>query len=208
MKRRIVFWVLVVLATAFLADPILNLQYVLGENSLFTPEGWPTFYTWTYVADFDDPRDTFRSLFLIAALIGLGALAGWPIVGRLRLTKTIAVSSRVIIAALVFRGTEVLTDILMYEGICAGSRTGCPSNVAMGFWDGDRFTIIAYLALGAAVVVGGVLARKSWRRFVAPPMQTPSAAMAEEQLVPERPATDAAEGPEARTTAEPALLTA
>mgnify|MGYP001619088242 CR=1 FL=1 len=189
MRRRIGFWLLVVLAAVLFTDPILSIQDILGYNSFGTDMTYPNswiqqdfFFLHSYALRFYDPRSSVASWMLVATIIGLGALAGAVLkfYGKENEKRPVLVTYGVflaIVTASAFRGAEVLTEMLMVQGICLGDRAACPGNEAIPFWNGDRFTVIAYLCLGVAIVVGGVLAKKGWHRFVAPPPSPAPAAV-------------------------------
>lgn len=178
--RKVLFWAIIVLAAAVMTDPILSVQDMLGYDGLTSPVyvypgvggtsqfGGDWFVLKSYALHFGGPRSTMRSWLLVAAIIGLGALLPQAIIGQSR--QYFFFPASVIVAAFLFRAVEVLTEVLMVQGICLSLPRACP-NEAMFFWEGDRFTVIAYLALGAAIVIGGVVATKVRRRINAEPGQ-------------------------------------
>lgn len=178
MKRKVAFWCLVVLAAVMFTNPILSIQDILGYNGFGTSTTYPNswikqdlFIFHNYALKFYDPRLSVVSCMLVAVIIGLGAIAGtaMKLYDDDRPVRVVSGAFLAVVTAAAFRGTEVLVDTLMFHGICAGSREACPENTAIKFLEGDRFTVIAYLALGVAIVIGGMLAKKGWHRFVVPP---------------------------------------
>lgn len=181
--KRHAFWIALVFALAFLTDMVLGVEEMLGYAT-YSMGGRRAII-------FGSPRDDFRSVLLIATLIGLGVAAAWTVRER-RARRRIAIPGMILVTAFAFRIAETLTDALMISNICLGSPQFC-ANEAMELLGGDRFTIVAYLCLGAAIVLGGMRAHKVWRRLNAPPT-----APAEVTSIAR-----ANEHPESETTASP-----